>query len=102
MQICILSVGTRSAVVLLKSTTGLNSSYAFCFGKTGRVLNVLPVLCALSAFAEAMGHGVHLTKQDGILLAYRVSRLFSRFYPQRVSANIRTPGLDQVCSSDGS
>src|SRR5712692_8216343 len=55
-------------------------------------------MCALSALTPASGHGFHLLKLDGLIIAYRVSCLFSRFYPQRVSAKIRTPGVDQVWS----
>jgi hypothetical protein len=43
------------------------------------LLNVLPVMCALSELATASGHGLHLAKQDRLIVAYRVFLLFSRF-----------------------
>src|SRR5258708_19651974 len=82
---------------LTKEHDGPEQLICLLFRPERILLNLLPVMCALSALTPASGHGFHLVKLDGLIIAYRVSCLFSRFYPQRVSAKIRTPGVDQVC-----
>jgi hypothetical protein len=71
--------------------------YSVCFGRLS-CGKIKPSHICWGHYLLASGRGVHLTKKDGLLVAYRVSCLISRFYPQRVRAKIRLSCLDQVCS----
>src|SRR5579875_2386198 len=68
--------------------------------------SVPAIMCIAESAAShgyALGAGacfwacLYLIKQDGSLLAYWIFSLFSRFYPQEVSAKIRTLCVESVC-----
>jgi hypothetical protein len=62
-----------------------------------------PVLSPVTRGVSANSHvkrqegdrrGANVPEQDGLTVASHFSRLFSRFYPQKVSATIHAPGFD--------
>src|SRR3989442_2091086 len=81
---------------LAKKHDGAQQFICLLFRPQRVLLKLLPVMGTLTALTPDSWHVRSLVKQDGSLLAYWILGLVSRFYPQEVSAKIRTLCLESV------